>query len=271
MNHRSDIYPVSIIVVLFALKLWAILSWTQPLVLLCLVPANALLTLIAISAKHNHVHVPVFRTTVANRVYEFFLNFVSASTTSTIQIVHVLNHHNEVNGPLDWARTSTRSQGQARREFIAYSLFTPWVFIKQLTKWKGENEDHFLVKLGRFENFVMLSIYLCLAIYNPIAFLLVLFLPGVLSQFGLAAFNFLQHYHCDPDSLYNHSRNMTGFWFNACTFNAGYHTAHHEEAVLHWTLLPALHNKLSSQIDPELTCPSMLVMLGNLIFRNKLS
>jgi fatty acid desaturase len=70
--------------------------------------------------------------------------------------------------------------------------------------------------------------------------------------------NFVQHVDCDPASAYDHSRNFVGKLGNYLTFNAGYHTAHHEQPGLHWTKLPALHARLAPRIDPRLNEPSLL-------------
>lgn len=57
-------------------------------------------------------------------------------------------------------------------------------------------------------------------------------------------------------------------WF----FNIGYHTAHHLQPRLHWSALPAAHQRIASQIDPRLTERSLLryalvTLVGGLIWR----
>jgi hypothetical protein len=68
--------------------------------------------------------------------------------------------------------------------------------------------------------------------------------------------NYIQHVHTDEESQYNHSRNFTGL-YNRFLLNNGYHTAHHEQMGLHWSQLPAAHEKIKHLIDPSLNLKSL--------------
>jgi fatty acid desaturase len=61
-----------------------------------------------------------------------------------------------------------------------------------------------------------------------------------------------QHVHTDPWSEHNHSRNFTGALFNLLTFNAGYHTVHHDQPGAHWSTHPEAHARIAHHIHPEL-------------------
>ena len=96
--------------------------------------------------------------------------------------------------------------------------------------------------------------------------------------------NYIQHVHCDPNDPYNHSRNFCvgaggdrsqeTLWARVeqfCTFNAGFHQAHHDRAYLHWSQLPDDHyERLAQFTHPDLQCSSMTwyvfstYFLGNL-------
>jgi fatty acid desaturase len=77
-------------------------------------------------------------------------------------------------------------------------------------------------------------------------------LPQQFSLFTIQAFNYFQHIGCDPDSEWNHSRNIVGFWTNALLFNNGIHTVHHFKPGVHWSELPKLHAEHAHKIDPSL-------------------
>ena len=65
-------------------------------------------------------------------------------------------------------------------------------------------------------------------------------------------FNYEQHVHTNPWSKYNHSRTFNSKLLNFLLFNNGYHTAHHENASMHWSELAAAHARIADKIDPEL-------------------
>jgi hypothetical protein len=78
-------------------------------------------------------------------------------------------------------------------------------------------------------------------------------LPHLYAAWGIIAMNYLQHDGCDEHHPYNHSRNFVGALVNWWTFNNGYHGMHHMNPGLHWSLLPAAHQKtLAPELDPRL-------------------
>jgi fatty acid desaturase len=83
-------------------------------------------------------------------------------------------------------------------------------------------------------------------------------LPALVSLWTVHTYNYDQHVHTDPWSKYNHSRNFESFGVSFFLFNNGYHTAHHENASIHWSKLPELHAELRPHIDPELLQNSLV-------------
>jgi fatty acid desaturase len=91
------------------------------------------------------------------------------------------------------------------------------------------------------------------------SFLLYVFIPHRYAGWGIITMNFLQHDGCDQDSEHNHSRNFVGRAVNWFTFNNGYHSIHHVQPGLHWSLLPEAHARLiAPYIHPNLDQPSLL-------------
>ena len=41
-------------------------------------------------------------------------------------------------------------------------------------------------------------------------------------------------------------------WYNLCTCNLGYHTAHHIQCGRHWSELPQLHEEIKHKIPAHL-------------------
>jgi fatty acid desaturase len=84
-------------------------------------------------------------------------------------------------------------------------------------------------------------------------FLIWFYIPHLFAAVGIIGINYLQHDGCDEDSEYNHSRNFGGALFCWLTFNNGFHTIHHIDPGLHWSLLPQAHaEKVRPHIHPAL-------------------
>ena len=87
-------------------------------------------------------------------------------------------------------------------------------------------------------------------------------IPHQYAAWGIITMNLLQHDGCDETTEYNHSRNFVGKVVNWFTYNNGFHTIHHLEPGLHWSLAPAEHAKrVAPFIHPNLDQASLLVYL----------
>jgi fatty acid desaturase len=107
-----------------------------------------------------------------------------------------------------------------------------------------------------------LALYGALLFLDWKSFLLYVFLPHKYAAWGIITMNLLQHDGCDENSEYNHSRNFVGKLVNWFTFNNGYHTIHHMEPGLHWSLTPHEHDRrVKPFIDARLDEPSLLAYL----------
>ena len=67
----------------------------------------------------------------------------------------------------------------------------------------------------------------------------------IYAQVAIVTMNHLQHDGCDDEiNSINSARNFVGPVINFFTFNNGYHLVHHLKPKLHWSLLPAEHERL---------------------------
>lgn len=94
-----------------------------------------------------------------------------------------------------------------------------------------------------FETIVFVGATVALLVLDWKKFLLYILIPHQYAAWGIITMNFLQHDGCDENSEFNHSRNFVGKLVNFWTYNNGYHTIHHMEPGLHWSLLPEAHAK----------------------------
>jgi fatty acid desaturase len=84
-------------------------------------------------------------------------------------------------------------------------------------------------------------------------------IPHFYAQWGIVSMNMLQHDGCDAESEWNHSRNFMGKLVNWWVFNNGFHSVHHDQPGLHWSLCPAAHaERYSGKIHPNLEQKSLV-------------
>ncbi|MDY6802694.1 MAG: fatty acid desaturase [Cyanobacteriota bacterium] len=103
---------------------------------------------------------------------------------------------------------------------------------------------------------------LILIILSGWKFLIFTLIPWAVGIASLLGINLLQHEGCQPKSRYQNSRNFTSPLGNWLLFNNGYHTIHHLRPTLHWTLLPAAHERIvQPHIDAQLEVRSILKYL----------
>jgi fatty acid desaturase len=186
---------------------------------------------------------------------------------------HNDNHHRYVNGPGDDTITWRYSHQNTLRTLLAYFFVSnyfqapvvrrfvadararkPRLYREIVLQWTAVATAHAL----------MLSAALALhGVHRGVLVYAAAFLAQVaFAWWAMFFINFVQHVDCDPASPYDHSRNFTGMLGNWLTFNAGYHTAHHERPGLHWTKLAALHAQLAPRIDRRLNEPSLLAFVA---------
>ena len=251
LHYRSDIR--SIVFVLLALVVpaaqWA--AWHRDA---ALYGVGYALTFLACIINHNHQHCPTFVPLPLNRLFGVLLSLAMGFPASGVVAMHNHNHHVHNNHAEDFVRVSLVNF----RWNLLNLLLLPFVALRryasvksrELAAWRTTRPD--LYRQLCLERWTLYPMMIVLGVARPLETLVYLILPWLFGQWGILAINLIQHDGCDPDSEYNHSRNFVGRWINWCTFNNGYHTAHHLRPGLHWSLLPQLHEQIREQMDPAL-------------------
>lgn len=212
---------------------------------------------------HNHQHCPTF---VSKRWNQFFgdcLSVFYGYPTFAWVPTHNLNHHRYVNKPGDatitWRITNSHNLFVAVTYFFVSSYYQAQPineFIKKARTSKPELYRsiirQYVVSFGSQLAFLGLAIALHGFSLGFFVWVFTLGLPAFFALWTVMLFNYEQHVHTDPWSDYNHSRNFVGRLLNFLLFNNGYHTAHHENAGLHWSQLPAAHAAIAEHIHPDL-------------------
>ena len=247
-NFSADKLPV-IIILLFSLlditvffavdNVWFfVVYW-----LLMVIPKGA------ISAwNHHHQHRNVFKYAWMNRLLEIFYGLHTGATTNLWVLHHNFGHHrNFLDQEKDQSRWKSKDGGSKGK--LAYTLevvLTAYPRSFEVGKGFPKQQKQFIL----FGN-VMLLLLVALMFYKPLAALFVFVIPMIGSLMYTAWATYGHHVGLDTQDEFAASHNnMTG-WYNVITGNLGYHTAHHYKQGVHWSELPALHEKIKDKIPAE--------------------
>lgn len=220
-------------------------------------------------ATHNTVHCPVFKQRGLNRIFQVVLTLTYGHPVSAYVPGHNLSHHKHTQTRRDVMRTS---KVRFKSQFLNGLLFMPTVGrdilkadMRYFFAMYRRNPPWFRQMLLEFIVFGGLS--LALLVMDWQKFILYVLIPHQYAAWGIITMNLLQHDGCDETSEYNHSRNFVGKLVNWWTYNNGYHSIHHEEPGLHWSLLPEAHaERIAPHIHPNLDQPSLLAYLWRTYF-----
>ena len=247
LRHRRDLQSLVYLVVQPLLAAWQWVFGFSPWLFGVLLVLAVGISVI----HHNHAHLPMWRSRTMNRAMDLWLTLVQGHPTFAFLPAHNGNHHRYRHGPRDIARTyrfggdTNHALGYLLHPLQAIGVVYPmlWAWLRQrpprLWRW-------YLAQYG-----VWLASWAWLLWLDPVRALLFVIGPQLFGLHWLLAANYLQHAHADGHSRWNYARNFTGA-INRVWFNIGFHTAHHEYPRAHWSMLPALHRKVESNIDPRL-------------------
>ncbi len=199
--------------------------------------------------NHHHQHTPTFRSTALNRFLEFFYALHTGVTTHLWTLHHVLGHHlNFLDQNKDesrWKRASGETMGML--EYTAKVALTAYP--------RGFAVASRYPKLKKtFVFYALLTLLLVslLVWYRPMQGLFLFVLPMITSLLLTSGATYKHHSDLSTDNEFEASRNNLNAFYNLTTGNLGYHTAHHYKQGVHWSRLPALHEKIKDKIPEHL-------------------
>ena len=202
--------------------------------------------------NHHHQHLAMFKSKVLNRSIEQVYALHTGQTTNLWLLHHVLGHHyNYLDQSIDesrWKRQSGAKMGPL--EYTLDVTLTAYYRAYQVGKSKPMHARH----LRAFVLYTSITalLVLGLVIYQPIQALFLFVLPMICSLMFTAWVTYDHHAGLDTDDHFHASYNIPNPLFNKLTGNLGYHTAHHYRQGVHWSKLPALHEKIKHKIPEEL-------------------
>ena len=218
---------------------------------------------------HNTIHVPLFHSRGLNKFFQHVLSLAYGHPVSAFVPGHNLSHHLHTQSRRDVMRTTkVRFDWHFLNLMLAPVVLSGDIFRADLayaSAMRTERPRWFRQWLSEWV--VFLTVQIVFLVMNPIAYFFVMFLPHNAAAFGIIGVNFLQHDGCDPDSEFNHSRNLTGPVINWFAFNNGYHTIHHKHPGLHWADCKKAHEEqIAPYIHPNLNEPNMLAYIWRTYF-----
>ena len=203
---------------------------------------------------HNCAHCAPFTTRTENELFFLVLGILSGAPVSLYVPGHNLSHHAHLETEEDVMRTTKMTY---RNEAANLILFAPSI-VGAIQK----NDMHYM-KLQYLDNTPLFWRFLRETLLAHILLLTLLYrdwnaclqvylLPTLLGKYMIVSLNMLQHYRCDANSKFAHSRNFTGTILNYFFFNNGYHTVHHNAPGLHWSKTKKKHDEIKEFIPLEL-------------------
>lgn len=265
LRYRADVKTLVFVAIYFALvavqwvyaprQLWIAI----PLLLL-----TCFFSFFGAVATHNAIHCPVWKSRRMNRFFQVVLTLTYGHPVSAYVPGHNLSHHKHTQSPRDVMRTTkVRYRWNLLNGLFFMSSVVKDIFLADMRYFKAmyrRNRPWFRQMI--IEAVVFLGTMGALLFLDWKKFLLYVLIPHQYAAWGIITMNLLQHDGCDEDSAYNHSRNFVGKTVNWLAYNNGYHTIHHMEPGLHWSLLPAEHKKrVAPHIHPNLDQPSLPLYL----------
>ena len=240
LRYREDRRSLVFLVVLFGLYA---MQWAGTVRHPVLLAVTCVLAFIACVVKHNHMHCRTFRDERWNRVLEHLLGAATGHPATGILTAHNVRHHGANQSDGDWVRASLVGFRWNWLNLVAF----PFVSVARmradhpgdLPRWRRDRPV--LYRRAVAERVTLYAFFSSALVLDWKATLLYVGVPWLFGQWAIVAINLLQHQRCDPGSVVDHSRNVTGRFINWLFLNNGFHTAHHLRPAVHWSRLPAFH------------------------------
>jgi fatty acid desaturase len=248
----------------FALVGAALYRAPRGLVAALTIAALSYSSFIELISGHNTMHAPLFHQRGLNRAWQMILSLTFCYPVSAFVPVHNLSHHMHLQTPRDVLRT-TEVRHRSNLLNLLHHVLQAGIHIHVLNAvYVARVRQRRTVWFGQVRNeiaTVLIFAGVLIAIFGGRFFEFV-FLPALIGQCMIFGFGYVQHDGGDPQSELNHSRNFLGALFNWLILDNGYHTIHHQQPGLHWSLGRAAHQRdIAPHIHPALDQRSILAYM----------
>lgn len=247
-RNPADRLPIALIALFFVLNVTVFAFVDSPLwltlwLVVGLVPRGA-----ACAFNHHHQHLSVFRSDAANRLLDVVYGLLTGVGSHGWVLHHSLGHHvNYLDQRVDESRWR-REDGSPMNE-VEYALVvsaTAYPRMWGVTRRAPQYRSVFVVM-----GIALVAIVASLVLLRPVPALFVFVAPMLLMVFHTAWATHTHHAGKSTSSHFVASNNILHRGYNLLTGNLGYHTAHHYRPGVHWSELPALHDRIAHQIPAD--------------------
>lgn len=267
LKYRADIRTLSFVGLYFFFTTFAWLNWHSTdsfLIKVSLILLLCFLSFVCTVAVHNTIHCPLFKNKSLNKLFQIVLSFTYGHMVSAFVPGHNFSHHRFTQEQNDIMRTrKLRFRWNFLNQLLFFNVIGGHIIrdeIRYVNKVRKLKPSWFKQYLA--EAFFVFPTKIGLTIYDPVPGLLLIWVPHFYAAWGIVGTNFWQHDGTDRNHKYNHSRTFTGKILNFFALNNGYHTAHHMRPGLHWSLLPAWHERfVAPHCHPSLNRKSLTLYL----------
>lgn len=218
----------------------------------------------AMTVNHNVMHAGLFESRGANRAFRLVLSFCGLFPASSVIPSHNLVHHQfDDDGQPDWADSAHLRFRWNLLNLLHFPNVAGPITFAGTNAWArvvGRDDYRRQSRLESIVAFGLTAVLLAFDFWNGLFFVL---LPQLFGARWFLRVNIVQHDGCDTTTEWNHSRNFVSPLLNWVSVNAGYHTIHHNRSGMHWSQLPAGHDRdVTPRIHPELVQKSLLGYLA---------
>jgi fatty acid desaturase len=247
-RYPADRSRVAVFAAMFAVDIAVYLTVDSPLIAMAYFVVGILPKGVVCAFNHHHQHVTTFKVPVLNRALELMYGLQTGVTSHTWVLHHSVGHHlNYLDQEKDesrWQRKDGSTMGQIEYAFVNAALAYPRAWKVGLTHQKFRRV--FIAMAGLTALLVAALVW-----YRPVAGFVIFVLAPAFSLFGTAWATYGHHTSRSTDGHFEASNNVMQPFYNFCTGNLGYHTAHHYRPGVHWSKLKELHAKIESQIPMD--------------------
>lgn len=255
-KYKEDRLPILLITFFFIVDLayFALVDQLSYLILWSIL--GIVIKAITAAWNHNHQHCNTFRVPILNRLIEIVFGMHTGICGYTWVLHHNIGHHANF---LDQSKDESHWMN-AKGEKMMRLRYSFEIFITSYYRCFIVGLKHPKI-LKKFITMVSITLGLMIALtfYRPIPALIILWIPAILSLLITSDSTYWHHSGLDTKDPMGASRNsLDSLSYNKLLGNFGYHTAHHYKGGLHWTKLPALHEKIKHKIPKECYRPPTL-------------
>jgi fatty acid desaturase len=258
LKNPADVRQLGIVLAYHGL-LWGMYLVPQMRSIALLVVA-CLLSFLNVIVAHNHLHQGIFHSRRLNMGLRYVLSFGALyPITTNVPAHNLVHHHFSDDGAWDWADSRYVKFRWNLLNLLHFPNRVGTVGIMGTERWMRGFGRADLRRQHLGEKWFSLGLTALLLVRDFWPALFFIVIPQLWGARGILRLNLLQHDACNIDTEWNHSRNFVGSIFNWFMCNNGYHTIHHNRSGLHWTDLPAWHDKeVKPRMHPSLDEPSMV-------------